>query len=151
MPEQARVSGEMYDASGNPVAGGKVVATLVGDDYFIAGRQIVTDDVSTTTDAQGRWELDLLVNSEGEGDTTTWRITGYNQFVRQVWQRAGLFIASSDPITINDLVKLSPMNLAAAKAADLSALFIVDSFAEYEALPSSQKSPKDVILVKPGA
>lgn len=34
MPTTARVSGEMYDASGSPIVGGKVVATLVGDDFF---------------------------------------------------------------------------------------------------------------------
>ena len=29
MPEQARVSGEMYDATGNPVVGGKVVGGVL--------------------------------------------------------------------------------------------------------------------------
>lgn len=151
MPTTARVSGEMYDASGSPIVGGKVVATLVGDDFFQGGRQIITDEVSVTTDAQGQWFLELLVNAEGEGDTTSWTVTGYNQNVKQVWQRKGLFIATGDPITINDLVKLSPANLAAAKSADLATLFVVDSFAEYTALPASQKAPNDIVLVKPGA
>lgn len=150
MPEQARVSGEMYDANGQPVEGGKVVATLVGDDFFTDGRQIITDDVETTTDEFGRWEIDLLVNREGDSDSTTWTIKGWNELVKPVFERKGLFIASSAAITISDLVKTSAANLAAAKAADLVNFFLVEAFAEYTALPAGQKAASDVILVRPG-
>ena len=147
MPNKATVSGSMRDASTAPIAGGKIVATLNGSDYFDAGIKIVTQRVETTTDANGEWSLDLIVNGEGDLATSSWSIEGYNNFVTSVFKSANLFIATADPTTLSDLEKVSAANLAAAKSAALSRFITVSTFAEYEAIPDAQKKPTDIVLV----
>ena len=147
MPNKATVSGSMMDASMAPIAGGKIVATLNGADYFDAGIKIVTQRVETTTDANGEWSLDLIVNGEGDLATSSWSIEGYNNFVTSVFKSPNLFIAAADPTTLSDLEKVSAANLAAAKSAALSRFITVSTFAEYEAIPDAQKKPTDIVLV----
>ena len=147
MPNKATVSGSMMDASTAPIAGGKIVATLNGSDYFDAGIKIVTQRVETTTDANGEWSLDLIVNGEGDLATSSWSIEGYNNFVTSVFKSPNLFIATADPTTLSDLEKVSAANLAAAKSAALSRFITVSTFAEYEAIPDAQKKPTDIVLV----
>ena len=125
MPNKATVSGSMRDARTAPIAGGKIVATLNGSDYFDAGIKIVTQRVETTTDENGAWSLDLIVNGEGDLATSSWSIEGYNNFVTSVFKSPNLFIATADPTTLSDLEKVSAANLAAAKSAALSR-FITD-------------------------
>lgn len=147
MPNKATVSGSMRDASTAPIAGGKIVATLNGSDYFDAGIKIVTQRVETTTDANGEWSLDLIVNGEGDLSTSSWSIEGYNNFVTSVFKSLNLFIATADHTTLSDLEKVSAANLAAAKSAALSRFITVSTFAEYEAIPDAQKKPTDIVLV----
>ena len=147
MPNKATVSGSMRDASTAPIAGGKIVATLNGSDYFDAGIKIVTQRVETTTDANGEWSLDLIVNGEGDLATSSWSIEGYNNFVTSVFKSPNLFIATADPTTLSDLEKVSAANLAAAKSGALSRFITVSTFAEYEAIPDAQKKPTDIVLV----
>ncbi|MEG4643117.1 hypothetical protein VB636_10035, partial [Paracoccus sp. APAP_BH8] len=65
MPNKATVRGVLMDATLAPIASGKIVATLQGSDIFDGGLRVVTQQVEATTDAQGGWSLDLIVNGEG--------------------------------------------------------------------------------------
>lgn len=147
MPNKATVSGVMQDANLDPVQGGKIVATFVGSDIFDGGVRIVTQKVEATTDDNGEWSMDLIVNAEGENASTSWTIEGFNQYVISVFKAEKLFIASATPVQLGALEKISAANLAAARNAVNARLIVVGSFAEYAALPASMKQPNDAILV----
>lgn len=148
MPNKAIVRGVLMDATLTPISEGKIVATLNGSDVFDGGVRIVTQKVEATTDAQGSWTLELIVNGEGDGAATNWSIEGYNQYVSKVFDVKGLFIATGLAITLGDLEKTSAQNLKAAKDANVARLIVVDQFSEYEALPAVQKRLNDIVLVK---
>lgn len=146
MPTKSRVSGVMVDANLDPIVGGKVIATLNGSDYFDGGTKIVTQRLDATTDEAGAWSLDLIVNAEGEDNKTTWTLEGYNHQVAKVFTASNLFIATADPIQLSELEKLSAFNLRAANDATFAQLIVVDSFAEYLALPAGQRRDSDLII-----
>lgn len=148
MPNKATVSGILMDATLEPVAEGKIVATLVGSDIFENGVRIVTQKVEATTDALGSWSMDLIVNGEGANGSTSWTVEGYNQFVAKVFESKALFIAADIDITLGELESTSAQNAKAAKEVNLGRLFIVDNMAEYTALPANQRRANDVILVR---
>lgn len=149
MPNKATVSGELVDATLTPVAGGKVVAELSGSDIFDEGVRIVTQKVEATTDADGRWSMDLIVNGEGQGGTTTWSVTIYNQYAVSVHTVKALFIPVNAAITLASLESTSAANIAAAKDASKSRVLIVQDMAEYAALPANQRRDNDIVIVRP--
>lgn len=148
MPNKATVRGVLMDATLSPITSGKIVATLNGSDIFDDGIRIVTQKVEATTDAQGHWHMDLIVNAEGDTASTNWTVEGYNQYVTKVFEVKGLFIATALETSLGDLEKTSAQNLKAAKESSISRLILVNSFAEYAALPDNQKRGTDVVLVK---
>ena len=148
MPNKSTVTGILLDAELVPVAQGKIIATLVGSDIFEGGTRIVTQKVEATTSSVGRWSLDLLVNGEGAKSNTTWTIEGYNQYVVKVFEVADIFIPVSADVTLADLEITSSQNIRAAKDASLSRIIIVDTRAEYDALPSSERRVNDIIIVR---
>jgi len=147
MPTKSTVSGVLQDASLAPIAGGKIVATLSGSDIFDSGVRIVTNRVQATTDDQGAWSLDLIVNGEGENATSSWAVEIFNEFAASVHKVQNLFIATGDPITLGDLEKISAANKQAATDAAKSRLVIATTFKEYADLPAAQKRAADVVLV----
>lgn len=150
MPSEAVVYGTMQSAPGVKVVGGKAVATLVGADIFDGGVTITTHQVEATTNADGEWEIALLVNGEGKDATTTWTVELFDQFAKSVTKHVALFIAGSARIDLGDLRRASAANAANAKDAAAARFVTADSFSEYEAWPEAQKKANDVILV-PGA
>ena len=104
--------------------------------------------VEATTDTEGRWQMPLIVNAEGDTAATTWSIEGYNQYVTKVFEVKSLFIASSLSVSLGDLEKTSAQNLKAAKDATISRLLVVSDYTDYSALPDTQKRPTDIVLVR---
>lgn len=147
MPSKSTVSGILQDANLAPIVGGTIVATLAGSDIFDSGVRIVTNRVQATTNTQGEWSMDLIVNGEGENAASTWSIEIFNEYAGSVHKAANLFIATGDPITLGDLEKLSAANKQAATDANRSRLIIATTFDEYAALPVTQKRANDVVLV----
>ena len=147
MPSKSTVSGILQDANLAPIIGGTIVATLAGSDIFDSGVRIVTNRVQATTNAEGQWSMDLIVNGEGENAASTWSIEIFNEYAASVHKAASLFIATGDPITLGDLEKLSAANKQAATDANRSRLIIATTFEEYAALPAAQKRANDVVLV----
>ena len=148
MPNKATVRGVLMDATLAPIAEGKIIATLNGSDVFDDGVRVVTQKVEATTGVAGEWSMDLIVNGEGDGASTTWTIEGYNQYVAKVFEVKSLFIPLDLDITLGDLEKTSPQNLKAAKDAGIARLIVVAAYSEYEALPESQRRASDLVLVK---
>lgn len=148
MPNKATVGGVLMDATLAPIARGKIVATLNGSDVFDDGVRVVTQKIEATTNAQGAWSLDLIVNAEGDGASTNWTIEGYNQYVAKVCETKALFVATALPITLGDLEKTSAQNLRAAKEGNVARLIPVQARSQYDALPASQKRSSDIVLVK---
>ncbi|MFT4014637.1 MAG: hypothetical protein QM682_14830 [Paracoccus sp. (in: a-proteobacteria)] len=148
MPNKATVRGVLVDAALAPITAGKIVATLNGSDIFDDGLRVVTQKIEATTNAAGEWALQLIVNAEGDSASTTWNIEGYNQYVAKVFEVKNLFIPTALETSLGDLEKTSAQNLKAAKDAGLSRLILVSEFAEYAALPDSQKRGNDIVLVK---
>ena len=148
MPNLATVSGVFVDATSTPVQNGKIVATLKGSDNFDGDTKIVTQRIEATTDASGAWSMDLIVNGEGDLAATTWTVAGYTQFVDKVFESANLFIAADLDITLAELERTSTQNAKAAKDASQPRLLIVDSLAEYTALPANQRRASDIVLVR---
>ncbi len=148
MPNKATVRGVLMDATLAPIAEGKIIATLNGSDVFDDGIQVVTQKVETTTNAEGEWAVDLIVNGEGDGASTTWTIEGYDQYVARVFAVKSLFIPVDLDITLGDLEKTSPQNLRAAQDAGIARLIVVAAYSEYAALPESQRRASDLVLVK---
>lgn len=150
MPNTAAVTGKFLDTDNAPVEGGKVVATLVGTDVWDGGAQIVTNTESTTTDADGEWSLDLIVNGEGAGAATTWTITGYDQDVVQVFQYKGIFIPVAVAAPMTALFNTSPSNIKAAKDNSLVRIISAANYAAYLALPAGQRRDNDLVIIVPG-
>ena len=148
MPNKATVTGILMDADLIPVAEGKIVATLVGSDFFDGGTRIVTQKVEATTGLDGSWSIDLLVNGDGSNAATTWPVEGYNQYVAKVFEVKSLFIPVALPTTLGDLEKTSAQNLKAAKDGSVARLIFVSDYAEYAALPEAQRRESDLVLVK---
>ena len=148
MPNKSTVTGTLLDAELNPVAQGKIIATLVGSDIFDGGTRIVTQKVEATTSSAGAWSLDLLVNGEGVQSSTTWTIEGYNQYVVKVFEATNIFIPVSADVTLAHLEITSSENIRAARDASLSRIIVVDTRGEYDALPSSERRANDIIIVK---
>ena len=148
MPNKATVRGVLMDATLAPIAEGKIIATLNGSDVFDDGIQVVTQKVETTTNAEGEWAVDLIVNGEGDGASTTWTIEGYDQYVARVFAVKSLFIPVDLDITLGDLEKTSPQNLRAAQDAGIARLIVVAAYSEYTARPESQRRASDLVLVK---
>ncbi|KGJ12560.1 hypothetical protein EQ718_19865 (plasmid) [Paracoccus versutus] len=149
MPNKATVRGVLMDATLAPIAAGKIVATLQGSDIFDGGLRVVTQKVEATTDAQGGWSLDLIVNGEGERAGTTWTIEGYNHYVAKVFEAKSLFLASALATTLGELERTSAQNLRAAREGNVARLITVSDHDRYLALPESQRRPNDLVLVKP--
>ncbi|ODT57682.1 MULTISPECIES: hypothetical protein [Paracoccus] len=147
MPSKSTVSGVLQDAQLNLISGGKVVATLTGSDIFDGNVRIVTERVETTTGADGRWSMPLIVNGEGKSATSSWSVEIFNEFAVSVHKIENLFIATANPITLGALEKISEANRIAAMEATRSRLIMVTTFAEYIALPANQKRDTDVVLV----
>lgn len=147
MPSKSTVSGILQDAQLNLISGGKIVATLTGSDVFDGDVRIVTERVETTTGADGRWSMALIVNGEGKDATTSWSIEIFNEFADPVHKIDDLFIATANPVTLGDLETVSAANRAAAMEASRSRLIMVATYAEYIALPASQRRDNDVVLV----
>ena len=147
MPSKSTVSGILQDANLAPIVGGKIVATLAGSDIFDSGVRIVTNRVQATSDAQGRWSMDLIVNGEGEAASSSWSIEIFNEYATSVHKAANLFIATADPITLGDLEKISAANKQSATDATRSRLILATTFEEYAALPAAQKRANDFVLV----
>lgn len=147
MPNQARISGVLQDAQTGPIEGGKVIATLIGSDFFENGIEITTKKVEATTDASGAWTLDLIVNGEGSNGTTTWTIERLNQYAESLAKDANLFVPLDLDISFSDLKATSAQNIKAAKDASLVRLIIVNSFSEYDQLPANQKRLTDHVTL----
>lgn len=147
MPSRATITGTLLDAQLNPVAGGKVVAVLTGSDHFDGGVRIVSQKIEATTNERGEYQLELIVNGEGENAATAWDVTGYNAFVEPVFQSRGLFVATADPATMSEIERTSEINRKAARDGVLGRLIYVESLAEYQALPASQRRDSDTLLV----
>lgn len=147
MPSKAAITGTLVDAQLDPVAGGKIVAVLTGSDYFNGGVRIVSQKIEATTDARGNYTLQLIVNGEGENAATSWDGTGFNAFVEPVFQAKGLFIATPDPATMSEIERTSEVNRKAVRDRLVGRLIYVESLAEYQALPASQRRDTDMLLV----
>lgn len=148
MPNKATVTGVLMDADLVPVAEGKIVATLVGSDFFDGGTRIVTQKVEATTRLDGSWSIDLLVNGEGSNAATTWTVEGYNQYVAKVFEAKGIFVPVGVNATLADLESTSANNIKAAKDLTLARIIIVDSYVEYSALPAAQRRSTDIVIVR---
>ena len=66
----------------------------------------------------------------------------------KVFEAADVFIPVSADVTLADLEITSSQNIRAAKDASLSRIIIVDTRAEYDALPSSERRVNDIIIVR---
>lgn len=150
MPNTAAVTGKFLNTDSQPVAGGKVVATLVGTDVWDGGAQIVTTTESTTTDENGNWTLDLLVNGEGTYATTTWTVEGFDENVKPVFKYTGLFIPTDVDATMTALHQASAANIKAAKDNSLVRVVAALNYADYLAMPSGQRRDNDLVAVVPG-
>jgi len=146
MPNQAIVRGVLVDATLAPVAAGKIVATLQGADIFDGGVQVVTQRVEATTDAQGAWALELVVNGEGETGGTTWTIEGYDQFAARLFEVKSLFLASAQEITLGELERSSAQNLRAVRDGGGARLILASDYDRYLALPERDRQPNDLVL-----
>ncbi|MEF9605532.1 hypothetical protein O4J55_25685, partial [Paracoccus sp. PXZ] len=150
MPNKATVRGVLMDATLAPIAAGKIVATLQGSDIFDGGVRVVTQKVEATTDAQGRWSLELIVNGEGERAGTTWSLEGYNQYVAKVFEAKSLFLASALETTLGDLERTSAQNLKAARETGAARLIVVSDYDRYLALPEGQRRMNDLVVLDGG-
>lgn len=148
MPNKSTVTGILLDADLTPIAQGKIVATLVGSDIFEGGTRIVTQKVEATTNAAGAWSLELLVNGEGENNSTVWTVEGYNNYVSKVFEAKGVFIPVNVNATLAALESTSSQNIKAAKDTSIPRIIIVETRAEYDALSESQRRDNDIIIVK---
>lgn len=150
MPNTAAVSGKFLNTDSQPVAGGKVVATLVGTDVWDGGAQIVTSTESTTTAADGTWTLDLIVNGEGAYAATTWTIEGFDENVKSVFKYTGLFIPTATAAPMTALHQQSPANIKAAKDATLVRVIEAINYADYLALAPADRRATDHVVIVPG-
>lgn len=150
MPSSAAVTGRFLDTDGNPVEGGKVVATLVGEDSWPGSAQVVTRTEDATTGPDGAWTLDLLVNGEGSFATTTWTITGYGPDVKQVFEYRNIFIPVAVPAALTALNETSANNIKAAKDNSMVRQIATPNYAAYLALPANQRRANDHVLIVPG-
>lgn len=150
MPNTAAVTGKFLNTDSQPVAGGKVVATLVGTDVWDGGAQIVTTTESTTTGADGNWTLDLLVNGEGAYAATTWTVEGFDENVKPVFKYTGLFIPTDVDAPMTALHQASPANIKAAKDASLVRVVAALNYEDYLAMPAGQRRSNDLVAVVPG-
>lgn len=150
MPNTAAVSGKFLNTDSLPVAGGKVRATLVGTDVWEGGAQIVTAEESTTTNADGEWTLNLIVNGEGSFATTTWTIEGFDENVKPVFKYTGLFVPVAVPALMTSLLEASPGNIKAAKDSSLVRVITALNYADYLALPAGQRRANDLVVIVPG-
>lgn len=148
MPNKATVRGVLMDATLAPIAGGKIIATLQGSDIFDGGLRVVTQKVGATTDAQGAWSLELIVNGEGESAGTTWTIEGYNQYVAKVFEAKSLFLVSALDTTLGDLERTSAQNLRSAREGGAARLIVAAGYDRYLALPEGQRRANDLVVVK---
>lgn len=151
MPSTATISGIFKDTDGNPVPGAKIVATLVGTDAWEGGTRIVTTTESATTDEDGSWSLDLIVNGEGRNAATTWSFTGYDPDVVKVFEVKGIFIPVALPALLNDLEVTSANNIKAAKDASMVRILTAPNYEAYLFLPENQRRANDHVLIVPGA
>jgi hypothetical protein len=147
MPNKATVRGVLMDATLAPVAAGKIVATLQGSDVFEGGVRVVTEQVEATTDAQGGWSLDLIVNGEGERAGTTWTVAGYSPYVAKLFEVRSLFLASALETTLGDLERTSAQNLKAAREGGAVRLIVAPDYDRYLALPEGQRRPNDLVVL----
>ncbi|WP_240200114.1 MULTISPECIES: hypothetical protein [Paracoccus] len=147
MPNKATVRGVLMDATLAPIAGGKIIATLQGSDIFDGGLRVVTQKVGATTDAQGAWSLELIVNGEGESAGTTWTIEGYNQYVAKVFEAKSLFLVSALDTTLGDLERTSAQNLRSAREGGAARLIVAAGYDRYLALPEGQRRANDLVVV----
>lgn len=150
MPNTAAVTGKFLNTDSLPVAGGKVRATLVGTDVWDGGAQIVTSEESTTTEDDGTWSLDLIVNGEGAYATTTWTIEGFDENVKPVFKYTGLFVPVAVDAPMTALHQASPGNIKAAKDDSLVRVITALNYSEYLALPSGQRRDNDLVVIVPG-
>lgn len=150
MPNTAAVTGKFLNTDSQPVAGGKVVATLVGTDVWDGGAQIVTTTESTTTDENGDWVLNLIVNGEGAYAATTWTVEGFDENVKPVFKYTGLFVPVAVDAPMTALHQASPGNIKAAKDSSLVRVITALNYADYLALPAGQRRENDLVVIVPG-
>ena len=150
MPNTAAVTGKFLNTDSQPVAGGKVVATLVGTDVWDGGAQIVTTTESTTTDENGNWVLNLIVNGEGAYAATTWTVEGFDENVKPVFKYTGLFVPVAVDAPMTALHQASPGNIKAAKDNSLVRVVPALNYADYLALPAAQRRENDLVVIVPG-
>ena len=150
MPNTAAVTGRFLDTDGNPVEGGKVVATLVGEDSWPGSSQIVTRMEDATTGPDGTWTLNLLVNGEGSFATTTWTVTGYSPDVQKVFEYRNIFIPVAVPASLTALNETSAANIRAAKDSAMVRQITAPNYEAYLALPANQRRDNDHVLIIPG-
>lgn len=150
MPNTAAVTGKFLNTDSQPVAGGKVVATLVGTDVWDGGAQIVTTTESTTTDENGNWVLNLIVNGEGAYAATTWTVEGFDENVKPVFKYTGLFVPVAVDAPMTALHQASPGNIKAAKDNSLVRVITALNYADYIALPAAQRRENDLVVIVPG-
>lgn len=145
MPSKAKVYGFLKDVNGNPVEGGKIVATLNGSDTWPDGSRLTTTQVDATSDASGRWEVDLVVNAEGRHGSTTWTIKAYDPKVKDLFTESNLFVAAPSEISMDMLVITSPVNIKTAKEAAIVRVVPVLNYQQYADMPN--KKPNDIVAV----
>ena len=150
MPNTAAVTGKFLNTDSLPVSGGKVVATLVGTDVWDGGAQIVTSKEATTTDADGNWSLDLIVNGEGAYASTTWTIEGWDDLNNKVFDYKALFIPVAVDAPMTAIHQASAGNIKAAKDNSLVRVITALNYAEYLALPAGQRRANDLVVIVPG-
>ena len=150
MPSKTTVSGRFEDTQGDPTPGGTIVATLVGTDAWDDGTYIVTSTESTTTDENGNWSLDLIVNGEGQKASTTWTFTGYYPGVTKVFEVRGIFIPVAVPASLTALNETSAANIRAAKDSAMVRQITAPNYEAYLALPANQRRDNDHVLIIPG-
>ncbi len=151
MPSKTTVSGRFEDTQGDPTPGGTIVATLVGTDAWDDGTYIVTSTESTTTDENGNWSLDLIVNGEGQKASTTWTFTGYYPGVTKVFEARGIFIPVAVPALLVDLEVTSANNIKAANDLSIARIFTAPNYDVYLALPPEQRRATDHVVIVPGS
>lgn len=150
MPGKARVKGVLKDANNAPIEGGKILATMIGSDAFENGIRLAPRKIGATTDADGMWEVDLIVNREGRDGSTTWSISAYDADLTLIYTVDKLFITSTAEILLDDLSALSRANAAVAAEQSLSRLYYVNSIDDYLALPAKERRPTDMIMLPAG-
>ncbi len=146
MPGKAKVTGILRDINNQPIVGGKIIAAMEGTDTFEMGTRIAAGRVSTTTGADGAWEIELIVSAEGADKSTTWTVSGYDGLLTQVFEVKSLFIASTAPIRLDHLQATSEANRQAASGGTFAQVVAAPSYEDYLAFPDRRAGDLVVLI-----